>query len=115
VLVLGQCTGPGGRGVGELSDGFHDPVPRSRSVIVASEREFSSSSSTLLECLLAVAPEHQLRRTPNVDLGYHSDTMYGPVDKPLRPVSLRLSLMEGVAAGKVSRLEATMFWRARTT
>jgi hypothetical protein len=63
---------PPGSGVGELSDGFHDPVPDRRSVIVASECEFGSSSSALLERLLAVALDHKLRRPPDVDLGYHT-------------------------------------------
>jgi hypothetical protein len=59
-----------GRGVGELSDRFHDPVPGRRSAIVASE--FGSSSSALLERLITIALEHQLRRAPNVDLGDHA-------------------------------------------
>jgi hypothetical protein len=62
---------PPGCGVGELGHGCHDPVPGRRSVIVASECEFGSSSSALLERLITVALEHQLRRPPNVDLGYH--------------------------------------------
>jgi hypothetical protein len=66
---------PRGRGVGELSDGFHDPVPGRRSVIVASECKFGSSCSALLERLITVALEHQLRRTPNVDLGYHASKL----------------------------------------
>jgi len=68
---------PRGRGVGQLSDGYHDPVPGRRSVIVASECEFGGSSSALLERLITVALEHQLRRPPNVDLGYHVPRMYG--------------------------------------
>jgi hypothetical protein len=43
----------------------------------ASECEFGSSSSALLERLITVALEHQLRGTPNVDLRYHSTRMYG--------------------------------------
>ena len=68
---------PRGRGVRELSDGFDDPVPGRRSVIVASECEFGSSSGSLLERLITVALEHQLRRPPNVDLGYHGTTPLG--------------------------------------
>jgi hypothetical protein len=67
---------PRGRGIGELSDGFHNPVPDGRSAVVASECEFFCSSSALLERLITVALEHQLRRSPNINLGYHSDTMY---------------------------------------
>jgi hypothetical protein len=43
---------PLGSGVGELGDSFHDPVPGRRSVIVASEGEFGSSISALLERLI---------------------------------------------------------------
>ena len=63
---------PQGHSVGELSDGFHDPVPGRRSVIVASESQFSSPISPLLERLISVALDHQLRRPPNVDLRYHT-------------------------------------------
>jgi hypothetical protein len=65
-----------------LSDGFHDPVPGRRSVIIAGECEFVSSRGAFLEGLLAIALEHQLRRPPDGDLGYHSTRMYGrAVDK----------------------------------
>jgi hypothetical protein len=68
---------PRGRGVGEFGDGRHDPVLGRRSVIVASECEFGSSSSALLQRLITVALEHQLRRPPDVDLRYHPLRMYG--------------------------------------
>jgi hypothetical protein len=74
---------PRGRGVGQLSDGFHDPVPGRRSVIVASECEFGSSSSALLERLITVALEHQLCRPPDVDLRYHTE-------KVARPMSIKV-------------------------
>ena len=68
---------PRGRGIGKLGDGFHNPVPDSRSAVVASECEFRSSSSALLERLITVAHEHQLRRSPNINLRDHGDTVYG--------------------------------------
>jgi len=39
---------------------------------MAGECELVSSSGAFFESLLAIALEHQLRRTPNVDLGYHA-------------------------------------------
>jgi hypothetical protein len=67
---------PPGCGVGELGDGRHYPPPRRRPIIMAGERELIGSGGSFFECLLAVALEHQLRRSPNLDLGYHSETMY---------------------------------------
>jgi len=64
---------PAGRGVvGELGDGRHDPAPGRRPVIIAGGRELVRPSGAFLEGYLAVAREHQLRRTPNVDLGHQS-------------------------------------------
>ena len=63
---------PGRRGVCELDHGRHDPAPGCRSVIITGEREFVSSGSAFVEGLLSVALAHQLRRPPNVDLGYHA-------------------------------------------
>ena len=77
-----------GRGlVRELGHGGHDPVPGRRSVIVASESEFGSSSSALLECLITVALEHQLRRPPDVDFGYQSGRLMKSSSGP--PMTLR--------------------------
>ena len=73
---LGEChrsvQRPLGRGVGELGDGRHYPPPRRRPIIIAGESELISPGGAFLQCLLAVALEHQLRRTPNIDLGYHT-------------------------------------------
>jgi len=64
---------PAGRGlVRELGHGRHDPAPSSRSIVVTGERQFVSATSTLLKCVVAIALEHELRRPPNVDLGYQS-------------------------------------------
>jgi hypothetical protein len=67
---------PRRRSVGEIGDGSHDSPPSRRSVIIAGEGELVSSSGAFFEGLLAVALEHQLRRPPDVDLGYHSTRMY---------------------------------------
>jgi hypothetical protein len=67
---------PAGGGVGELGDRSHDLPPSRRSVIIVGEGELVSSSGAFFEGLLAVALEHQLRRPPDVDLGYHSAKMY---------------------------------------
>jgi hypothetical protein len=62
-----------GRGlVGELGHGRHDPAPGRRPVVIAGERELVSSSGAFVERLLTVALQHELRRSPNVDLGYHA-------------------------------------------
>ena len=58
--------------VGELDDGVHDPAPCGRAVVVAGGHELVSSSGAFLERLVAIAPEYQLRRPPNVDLRDHT-------------------------------------------
>ena len=58
--------------VHELLDGGHDPAPGSRAVVIAGERQFVSASRALLECVVTIALEYELRRPPNVDLGYQS-------------------------------------------
>ena len=60
---------PAGRGsVRELGDRVHDPAPHGRPVIVAGSNELVGSGGAFLEHLVAIAPEDQLRRPPNVDL-----------------------------------------------
>jgi hypothetical protein len=66
---------PLGRGVRKLRHGRHDPTPGRRSVIIAGECEFVSSSGAFFEGLLAIALEHQLRRPPDFDLRYHPARM----------------------------------------
>ena len=68
-----------GRGlIGELGHGRHDPALGRRTVVIASERELVSSSGAFVERLLAVALEHQLRRPPDIDLGYHAGKVARP-------------------------------------
>ena len=55
-------------GVGELDNGIGDPAPGSGTVVIAVGRELVRS---LLERLFAVALEHQIGGTPDIDLGYH--------------------------------------------
>jgi hypothetical protein len=67
-----------GRGlVGDLGDGRHDPAPSHRAVVIAGVGELVSSSGAFLKRSVTLAPEHQLRRPPDVDLGYHAVKMYG--------------------------------------
>jgi hypothetical protein len=68
--------------VRELGHCRHDPAPGRRPVGITGERELVGSSGAFLEGLLAVALEHQLRRPPNVDLGYHAG-------KAARPPSIK--------------------------
>ena len=64
---------PTGRGlVCELRHGRHDLAPGRRSSIVAGKRQFVCSNGAFLERLLAIALDHELRRSPNVDLRYQS-------------------------------------------
>ena len=67
-------SGPGlGYFVREFGHGRHDPAPGCSPVVTAGKREFVSSRGAVLDRLLAVAFEHQLRCPPNVDLGYHAE------------------------------------------
>jgi hypothetical protein len=62
-----------GRGlVPELRDGSHNPAPGRCPVIIAGERQLIGSCGAFVERSLAVALEHELRRSPNIDLGYHN-------------------------------------------
>jgi hypothetical protein len=96
---------PRGRSVGELSDGFHDPVPDRRSVIVNSECQLGSSSSALLQRLITVALEHQLRGSRNVDLGYHVGNCTTVVDKGFKDrLQPRLKVLAAASAALARRL-----------
>ena len=74
-----------GRGlVRELLDGGHDTAPGSRAIVIAGECQFVRASSALLKCVVAIAFEHELRRPPNVDLGYQSEgLMKSPPGPPM--------------------------------
>ena len=70
---FGSLVDRAGRGlVGELGDGVRDQAPGGRAVLVAGGRELIGSSDAFVERLIAVALEHELRRPPDVDLGYHA-------------------------------------------
>ena len=61
-----------GRGlVGELGHRRRDAAPRRRAVAVAGGRQLMGARGAFLERPIAVTLEHELRRPPNVDLGYH--------------------------------------------
>ena len=61
--------------VGQLGHGGHDTAPGSRAIVIAGECQFVRASSALLKCVVAIAFEHELRRPPNVDLGYQSERL----------------------------------------
>ena len=102
-----------GRGVGELGDGSHYPPPGHLPSIIASESELISSDGAFLDCLLAVALAHQLRRSPNVDLGYHTAKTGWPASLRFKTGRVTPQADGRYGSGKVSRLKATMIWRAR--
>ena len=57
--------------VGELDDGAGDPAPDRGAFMVASGLELARTRGAFGLGLVAVALQHELRRAPNVDLGYH--------------------------------------------
>ena len=59
-------------GIRELGDGGSDPAPHDHPVVVPGGHEFVGSGCALFERLVAIALEHQLRRSPNVDLRDHA-------------------------------------------
>jgi hypothetical protein len=63
--------------VGELPDGIGDPAPGHRAVI-AFGRELACTRGALLERVLTVTLEHQGGGAPDVDLGYHAETVCKP-------------------------------------
>ena len=67
----------GGYFVRERGHDRHDPAPGRRPVVIAGKRELVSSRGAFLERLLAVALEHELRRPPDVDLGYQPGKLHG--------------------------------------
>jgi hypothetical protein len=62
---------------------MRDPAPDSLTFAIAGSSKCISASRTLCPGLIAVTLEHQLRRAPNVDLGYH-------VAKVARPLSIKV-------------------------
>ena len=67
----GPLVDPAGRGVvRELAHGRHDAAPGRSPGIVAGRRELVTSGGAFFERALAIPLEHELRRPPNVDLGY---------------------------------------------
>jgi hypothetical protein len=56
--------------VREFGEGGSDPAPHGRSVVVAGSHELVGSGAPFR--LVAIALEHQLRRSPNVDLRDHA-------------------------------------------
>ena len=58
--------------VSELDDSFRDPAPCRRAVLIIGGSEFVGMRHAFLKGVIAVALEHQLRRSPDVDLGDHA-------------------------------------------
>ena len=68
-----------GRGlIGELPNGIRDPAPGGHAVIIPGGREFVGAGGAFLERLVAVALQHELRRSPNIDFGYHAAKVARP-------------------------------------
>jgi hypothetical protein len=67
----------------QLGDSMRDPAPSRHTVIVAGGRELIHTRGAFLERLVSVALQHELRRSPNVDLGYHAS-------KAARPPSIKV-------------------------
>src|SRR6516225_3099566 len=68
-----QSMDRAGRGlIGELPNGIRDPAPGHHAVIIPGGRELVGASGAFLERLVAVPLQHELRRSPNIDLGYHA-------------------------------------------
>ena len=72
--------------VRKLGHGCHDAAPGCRSVVITSERQLVSARSALLKCGIAIALEHKLRSTPNVDLRDQSAKLVK--SKPGPPMTL---------------------------
>ena len=62
----GRCV------VRELDDCSGDPAPDRRAFMVAGGVEFAGAGGAFGLGLVAVALQHELRRSPDVDLGYHA-------------------------------------------
>jgi hypothetical protein len=56
----------------ELDDRACDPAPDRGAFMVAGGLELADSQSAFGLGLVAVGLQHQLRRSPDVDLGYHA-------------------------------------------
>jgi hypothetical protein len=75
---------PGGRLVRELANGVGDPAPQGLAVVILPRGEFVGARGAFLNGLVAVPLEHELRRPPNVDLGYQSKRlMKSPPGPPM--------------------------------
>src|SRR3954447_24152926 len=62
----------GRRSIRELADGVDDPAPHRGTVVIALCGQLIRTCAAYLEGVVAVALEQELRRSPNVDLGYHT-------------------------------------------
>jgi hypothetical protein len=58
--------------VSELLDGDRNPAPRRRTIVIAVGSELVGARAAFLERFLAIALEHQIGGTPDIDLGYHA-------------------------------------------
>ena len=72
IADAGSVHQPGRCCVRELPDGVGNPAPSHRAVVIAGGRKLVGTRGALFERLLAVAFEHQVGGTPDIDLGYHA-------------------------------------------
>src|SRR6516162_8035467 len=64
----GQCTGPGGVVFASCPTASVNPAPGHRAVVIAVGRKLVDTRGALLKRLLAIAFEHQVGGSPNIDL-----------------------------------------------
>jgi len=64
----------GWRSVRELADGVGNPAPYRGAVVIVLHSEFIGTCAAYLKRLVTVALEHELRRSPNVDFRYHTES-----------------------------------------
>lgn len=63
--------------VGQLNDGIRDPTPCRRAVLIIGGSELVGAHHAFRKRVVAIAIEHELCRSPDVDLGYHATKVYG--------------------------------------
>jgi len=61
-----------GRGrVDELNDSNRDPAPCRRAILIITGSKLVGARHAFVKRVVAIALEHELRRSPDVNLGYH--------------------------------------------
>ena len=96
----GQCTGPGGVVFASCPTASVNPAPGHRAVVIAVGRKLVDTRGALLKRLLAIAFEHQVGGSPNIDLRYDATKGARLRSKPVnfvcppRPLNLPVGTFE---------------------